>query len=73
MTLPTALEQSCDTWFYRLGDLIWAADPGAEATLIQNWARKLGLGTRPPVDLTGATSGYLPMPGRLLRAAVGYP
>src|SRR6266576_2211102 len=26
-------------------------------------ARKLGLGTTPPVDLTGATSGYLPVPG----------
>jgi penicillin-binding protein 2 len=62
MTLPTALAQSCDTWFYRLGDRIWAADPSAKATLIQRWARKLGLGARPPVDLTGATPGYLPEP-----------
>ena len=63
MTLPTALEQSCDTWFYRLGARIWAANPRAEGTLIQNWAAKLGLGTRPPIDLTGAFSGYLPRPG----------
>jgi penicillin-binding protein 2 len=63
MTLPTALEQSCDTWFYRLGARIWAANPNAKATLIQRYARKLGLGTRPPIDLTGAASGYLPMPG----------
>ena len=44
MTLPTALEVSCDTWFYRLGDLVYAHDPKAQGTLIQNWARKLGLG-----------------------------
>ena len=35
MTLPTALSQSCDTWFYRLGDLIWGHDPAAKGTLIQ--------------------------------------
>jgi penicillin-binding protein 2 len=63
MTLPTALAQSCDTWFYRLGDRIWAADPSAQGKLIQRWARLLGLGTQPPIDLTGATSGYLPTPG----------
>jgi penicillin-binding protein 2 len=63
MTLPTALEQSCDTWFYRLGDLVYAHDPQAQGTLIQRWARKLGLGSRPAVDLTGATAGYLPTPG----------
>ena len=62
MTLPTALEQSCDTWFYRLGDRIWAADPRAQGTLIQRWARNLGLGTRPPIDLTGAFPGYVPAP-----------
>ena len=45
MALPTALEQSCDTWFYRLGDRIWAAIPAKKATLIQHWARLLGLGT----------------------------
>jgi penicillin-binding protein 2 len=63
MSLPTALEQSCDTWFYRLGDRVWAFDPKAQGTLIQHWARKLGLGAQPPVDLTGATAGYLPTPG----------
>jgi len=73
MDLPTALEQSCDTWFYRLGDRIWAADPARKATLIQHWARLLGLGTTPPIDLTGATSGYLPMPGSRFERLVGTP
>jgi penicillin-binding protein 2 len=73
MDLPTALEQSCDTWFYRLGDRIWAHDPAAKATLIQHWARLLGLGTRPPIDLTGATAGYLPMPNSYFERLTGTP
>jgi penicillin-binding protein 2 len=73
MTLPTALEQSCDTWFYRLGARIWDHDPAKKATLIQTWARKLGLGTRPPIDLTGAEAGYLPMPGKYFEHLAGTP
>jgi penicillin-binding protein 2 len=73
MTLPTALEQSCDTWFYRLGARIWEADPARKATLIQSWARRLGLGTRPPIDLTGAAAGYLPMPGSYFEKLAGTP
>jgi penicillin-binding protein 2 len=73
MTLPTALEQSCDTWFYRLGARIWDADPAKKATLIQTWARKLGLGTLPSIDLTGAFAGYLPMPGAHFDQIAGTP
>jgi penicillin-binding protein 2 len=73
MSLPTALEQSCDTWFYRLGARIWDSDPARKATLIQSWARKLGLGTRPPIDLTGAAAGYLPMPGKYFEKLAGTP
>ena len=64
---------SCDTWFYRLGDLVYRHDPRAQGTLIQNWARKLGLGHAPPGDLTGATSGYLPGPGRIFERRFGFP
>ncbi|HET7353718.1 MAG TPA: penicillin-binding transpeptidase domain-containing protein, partial [Gaiellaceae bacterium] len=73
MSLPTALEQSCDTWFYRLGDRVYQADPGKQGTLIQQWARKLGLGHEPPIDLTGATSGYLPGPGSVFNRRFGFP
>ena len=73
MTLPTALEESCDTWFYRLGALVYQHDPSAQGTLIQNWARKLGLGHAPPGDLTGATTGYLPGPGRVFKKRFGFP
>jgi penicillin-binding protein 2 len=73
MTLPTALEESCDTWFYRLGYMAYQHDPKAQGTLIQNWASRLGLGNEPPVDLTGATSGYLPRPGTTFEKRFGFP
>src|SRR5213076_3357431 len=51
----------------------WAADPDKKATLIQHWARMLGLGTRPPIDLTGATAGYLPQPNAYFERLTGTP
>jgi len=68
MTLPTALEQSCDTWFYRLGDRIYNADPAKQGMLIQQWARKFGLGSTPPIDITGAAPGLIPTPTWFLKA-----
>ena len=62
MTLHTALAQSCDTWFYRLGDRIYTADPSRQGMLIQEWAQKFGLGSTPPIDLTGASPGLVPTP-----------
>jgi penicillin-binding protein 2 len=73
MTLPTALAESCDTWFYRLGALVYGHDPRAQGTLIQNWASRLGLGRPPVVDLTGATAGYLPRPGKVFERRFGFP
>ena len=68
MSLPTALSQSCDTWFYRLGDLFWSRDPAAQGLQIQHWARLLGLGSTPPTDLTGAAPGLVPTPSWFLKA-----
>lgn len=65
MSLPTALAQSCDTWFYRLGDRIYGSDPAKQGTAIQQWARKLGLGTRTGIDLTGDSAGLVPTPAWL--------
>ena len=73
MTLPTALQESCDTWFYRLGYLVYSHDPQAQGTLIQDWASKLGLGRQPVSDLPGATSGYLPRPGSYFQKRFGFP
>ena len=73
MTLPTALEESCDTWFYRLGNLVYQHDPQAQGTLIQDWAGKLGLGRTPVSDLPGADPGYLPRPGKYFNRINGSP
>ena len=68
MSLPTALAESCDTWFYRLGDRVWQSNPDRQGTLIQQWARKLGLGAPTGVDLTGEASGLVPTPSWFLKA-----
>jgi penicillin-binding protein 2 len=72
MSLPTALSQSCDTWFYRLGDLFWSRNPAGRGLQIQQWARLFGLGATPPVDLTGAAPGLIPTPSWFLKAN-GFP
>lgn len=68
MPLHTALSESCNTWFYRLGDRFWARNPSDMGMTIQRWARKLGLGTRPSIDLTGAEAGLVPTPAWFLKA-----
>ena len=73
MNLPIALEQSCDTWFYRLGDRIYLSDPAKQGTVIQQWARKFGLGTTPPIDVTGASPGWVPEPGKTFEKVMGFP
>jgi penicillin-binding protein 2 len=73
MTLHTALAQSCDTWFYRLGDKVYESDPSKQGTLIQQWARLFGLGKTPPIDITGASPGYLPGPGKTFEKLMGFP
>jgi penicillin-binding protein 2 len=65
MTLPTALAQSCDTWFYRLGDRIYNTHPSAQGVAIQQWARTLGLGQPTGIDLIGESGGLLPTPAWL--------
>ena len=62
MALPTALSQSCDTWFYRLGDRFWARNPTARGIQIQQWAHKLGLGASSGIDLTGDNPGSVLTP-----------
>jgi penicillin-binding protein 2 len=73
MSLPTALSQSCDTWFYRLGDLIWNHAPAQQGKLIQQWARKFGLGSPTGIDLTGDNAGLLPTPGKAFLKSNGFP
>jgi penicillin-binding protein 2 len=61
MSLPTALAQSCDTWFYRLGDKFFLR--GSQG--IQRWAKQLGLGHPTGFDVPGEAPGLVPTPAWL--------
>ena len=61
MNLPTALEVSCDTWFYRVGYDFYNAPPSAGHPL-QDWAAKFGFGRHTGVDVGPESSGLLPTP-----------
>ncbi len=64
MTLHTALAESCDTWFYRLGDRFFLSG-GAKSVGIQTWAHQLGLGHPTGIDVPGEAAGILPTPAWL--------
>ena len=59
MTLPTALAQSCDTYFYQVGKAFYDLPPDRGQPL-QKWARTFGFGRQPGLDVGPATSGLLP-------------
>ena len=66
MDLPQAIEMSCDTWFYQLGEQFFFRQqdgwPG-----IQLWARRLGLGAPTGIDIPGEQGGVVPTPAWLKR------
>jgi penicillin-binding protein 2 len=63
MSLHTALAESCDTWFYRLGDRFYVN--GSQG--IQRWAKLLGLGHPTRFDVPGEAHGIVPTPAWLKR------
>src|SRR3989449_8061123 len=64
MSLPTALAESCDTWFYRLGERFFLSS-GSRSQGMQQWAKKLGLGHPTRIDVPGESSGVVPTPAWL--------
>jgi penicillin-binding protein 2 len=61
MTLPTALEASCDTYFYELGYRFYKL-PAARRHPLQEWASRFGFGHATGIDLPGELPGLLPTP-----------
>jgi penicillin-binding protein 2 len=59
MTLPTALAQSCDTYFYQVGKAFYDL-PANRGQPLQRWAKTFGFGEQPGIDVGPATSGLLP-------------
>jgi penicillin-binding protein 2 len=61
MTLPTALERSCDTYFYELGNMFYSL-PQERGHPFQAWASRFGFGQRTGIDVGPESSGLLPTP-----------
>jgi penicillin-binding protein 2 len=71
MALPEALSMSCDTWFYRVGMMMYGKLQQGDLTL-QKWARKLGLGHPTGLDLPGESPGVVPTPAWLKETQTGW-
>lgn len=61
MTLPEALAESCDTYFYEIGNRFY--ERGSEGRVrMQQWARRFGFGRPTGLDIGGDADGLLPTP-----------
>ena len=61
MTLPEALAESCDTYFYEIGDRFYNGG-GESRTRMQQWAKRLGFGAATGLDIGGEAEGLVPTP-----------
>ena len=60
MSLPRALAESCDTWFYRLGEKLYLHQQDGQGLAMQNWAHRLGLGHPTGLDLPSEAGRHRP-------------
>jgi penicillin-binding protein 2 len=58
INLSEALNVSCDTFFYQLGERFYNL-PGSQ---LQMWANRMGLGRDSGIDIPGESSGLVPTP-----------
>jgi penicillin-binding protein 2 len=70
MELPTALAESCDTYFYQLG-LDFYRLPASRGHALQLWASRFGFGSLTGVDIGPETSGLVPTPEWRRKAFTG--
>jgi penicillin-binding protein 2 len=59
LDLNAAIAQSCDTYFYHVGDLFY----GRKGTALEDWAKRLGFGALTGIDIPGEAVGRVPTPG----------
>jgi penicillin-binding protein 2 len=62
MDLPTALAQSCDTYFYRAGNDFYEL-PSNRGQPLQRWARKFGFGRTTGIGVGPESNGLVPTIG----------
>lgn len=61
MTLPEALAESCDTYFYEIGNRFY--NGGSESRgRMQEWARKFGFGAATGLEIGNEADGLVPTP-----------
>jgi penicillin-binding protein 2 len=61
MTLPEALAESCDTYFYEIGNRFY--EGGSESRVrMQQWAHRFGFGVPTGLDIGGEADGLVPTP-----------
>ena len=58
LNLIGAITQSCDTYFYHVGDLFY----GRKGTALEDWAKRLGMGKATGIDVPGESEGRVPTP-----------
>jgi len=58
VNMETALEESCDVYFYNLGFIF----NGRKGTELEDWASRLGFGKKTGVDIPGEYPGLVPTP-----------
>jgi penicillin-binding protein 2 len=61
MTLPTALAESCDTYFYEVGNRFYNEGKSGRERL-QEWAHRFGFGEKAGLDIGGEATGLVPTP-----------
>jgi penicillin-binding protein 2 len=61
MTLPEALAESCDTYFYEIGNRFYERG-GDGRVRMQQWAKGLGFGVPTGLDIGGEADGLVPTP-----------
>jgi penicillin-binding protein 2 len=59
LDLVGAITQSCDVYFYNVGDLFYRR----QGTALEDWAGRLGMGKPTGVDIPGEAAGRVPTPG----------
>ncbi len=61
MSLPTALAESCDTYFYEVGNRFYNGGAAGRERL-QDWANRFGFGSVAGLDIGGEAQGIVPTP-----------
>jgi penicillin-binding protein 2 len=61
MTLPEALAESCDTYFYEIGNRFYEGGPESRVRM-QQWAHKFGFGQPTGLDIGQEADGLVPTP-----------